>query len=37
MELALIRRLIEADDPVQALYEALTGTIWTPERLADAR
>ncbi len=36
MELALIRRLIEDDDPVQALHEALSG-IWTSARLADAR
>lgn len=37
MDLALIRRLIEDDDPIQALYDALMGTVWTAERLADAR
>lgn len=37
MDLALLHRLIREADPLQVLYDALTGTIWTPERLAEAR
>jgi hypothetical protein len=37
MDLALIQRLIQDDDPLQTLYEVLTGTIWTAERFAEAR
>jgi hypothetical protein len=37
MNLSLIRRLIEDDDPLQTLYEVLTDTVWTVERFAEAR
>jgi hypothetical protein len=37
MDLSLIRRLIQEDDPLQTLYEVLTGEIWTPERFEKAR
>jgi hypothetical protein len=37
MDLSLVKRLIEEDDPLQALYEVLTGTIWTAERFDQAR
>jgi hypothetical protein len=37
MDLSLIRRLIEDDDPLQTLYDVLTGEIWTAERFAEAR
>jgi len=37
MELALIKRLIWDDDPLQALHEVLTGSVWTAERFAQAR
>ena len=37
MDLALIKRLIQGEDPLQTLYEALVGEIWTAERFAAAR
>jgi len=37
MDLSLIQRLIEDDDPLQTLYETLTGEIWTAARFEEAR
>jgi len=37
MNLSLIERLIKDDDPLQTLFEVLTGSIWTGERFAEAR
>ncbi len=37
MDLSLIKRLIEDDDPLQTLYEVLTGSVWTAERFVEAR
>jgi hypothetical protein len=37
MDLPLIQRLIEDDEPLQLLYEVLTGDIWSAERFAEAR
>lgn len=37
MDISLLRRLIQDDDPLQTLYETLTGAIWTAERFAAAR
>lgn len=37
MDLSLIQRLIQDEDPLQTLYEVLTGTIWTTERFAETR
>jgi hypothetical protein len=37
MDLPLIQRLIEDDDPLQTLYESLTGEIWTAVRFEEAR
>ncbi len=37
MDLELIKRLIDDNDPLQTLWEVLTGAIWTAERFAEAR
>jgi hypothetical protein len=37
MDLSLIRRLIDEDDPLQTFHDVLTGEIWTAERFAEAR
>lgn len=37
MDISLLRRLIQDDDPLPALFETLTGAIWTVERFAAVR
>ena len=37
MDLSLIQRLIEDDDPLQTLHETLTGEVWTAARFEEAR
>jgi hypothetical protein len=37
MDLSLIQRLIEDNDPLQTLYETLTGEIWTAARFDKVR
>lgn len=37
MDLSLIQRLIEDDDPLQTLYQTLTGEVWTAARFEEAR
>jgi hypothetical protein len=37
MDLSLIQRLIEDDDPLQMLYGTLTGEVWTAARFEEAR